>query len=182
MRSTVFLPRGDNGYFMGQHQIQLVEQALMLMSQLDPGNQVFLIGTTNHIDHIDPRVLRGGRFTEKIEVGIPDDQGYLRLIEKYLGPIPLAASLTCHDLLARLRGISPADLQGLVNTAKRMAMNRMTPTTKPCRRSSGRISSMPLNELELEPERRNPRRSKRVSAIVGSSSSKDCRIPTENLP
>ena len=38
------LPRGDNGYFMGQHQIQLVEQALMLMSQLDPGNQVFLVG------------------------------------------------------------------------------------------------------------------------------------------
>ena len=85
------LPRGDNGYFMGQHQIQLVEQALMLMSQLDPGNQVFLVGTTNHIEHIDPRVLRGGRFTEKIEVGIPDDQGYLRLIERYLGPIPLAA-------------------------------------------------------------------------------------------
>jgi transitional endoplasmic reticulum ATPase len=119
------LPRGDNGYYMGQHQIQLVEQALMLMSQLDPGNQVFLIGTTNHIDCIDPRVLRGGRFTEKIEAGVPDDQGYLLLIQKYLGPIPLAAGLTCHDLLARLRGISPADLEGLVNTAKRMAMNRM---------------------------------------------------------
>ena len=120
------LPHGDNGYLMGQHQIQLVEQTLMLMSQLDPGNQVFLVGTTNHIDHIDPRVLRGGRFTEKIEVGIPDDQGHLRLIERYLGPIPLDASLTCHDLLARFRGVSPADLQGLVNTAKRMAMNRMT--------------------------------------------------------
>jgi transitional endoplasmic reticulum ATPase len=120
------LPRSDNGYYMGQHQIQLVGQALMLMSQLDPGNQVFLVGTTNHIEHIDPRVLRGGRFTEKIEVGIPDDQGYMRLIERYLGPMPLAASLTCHDLLSRLRGISPADLQGVVNTAKRMAMNRMT--------------------------------------------------------
>ena len=119
------LPRGDNGYFMGQHQIQFVEQALMLMSQLDPGNQVFLIGTTNHIDNIDPRVLRGGRFTEKIEIGVPDDQGYLRLIDKYLGPIPLAADLTTHDILGRLRGISPADLQALVSTAKRMAMNRM---------------------------------------------------------
>ena len=97
----------------------------MLMSQLDPGNQVFLIGTTNHIDNIDPRVLRGGRFTEKIEVGVPDDQGYLRLIEKYLGPIPLDAALTRHGILDRLRGISPADLQALVSTAKRMAMNRM---------------------------------------------------------
>ena len=56
---------------------------------------------------------------------MPDDEGYLRLIDKYLGPISLAAGLTCHDLLARLRGISPADLQGVVNTAKRMAMNRM---------------------------------------------------------
>jgi transitional endoplasmic reticulum ATPase len=120
------LPRGDNCYFMGHHQLQFVEQALMLMSQLDPGNQVFLVGTTNHIGNIDPRVLRGGRFTEKIEIGVPDDQGYLRLIERYLGPTPLAAGLTFHDLSARLRGISPADLKGLVNTAKRMAMNRMT--------------------------------------------------------
>ncbi|MBZ5726941.1 MAG: AAA family ATPase [Acidobacteriia bacterium] len=119
------LPRGDNGYYKGQHQIQLVEQALMLMSQLDPANQVFLVGTTNHIDDIDPRALRGGRFTEKVEVCMPDDSGYLRLIEKYLGPIPLAADFAKNDLLARLRGISPADLQALVNTAKRMAMNRM---------------------------------------------------------
>jgi transitional endoplasmic reticulum ATPase len=86
---------------------------------------VFLVGTTNHIDDIDPRVLRGGRFTEKIEVCPPDDNGYLRLIEKYLGPIPLAADFGSNDLLARLRGISPADLLALVNTAKRMAMNRM---------------------------------------------------------
>jgi transitional endoplasmic reticulum ATPase len=119
------LPRCDNGYYMGQHQLQFVEQALMLMSQLDPGNQVFLIGTTNHIENIDPRVLRGGRFTEKIEIDVPDDQGYLRLIDRYLGPIPLAAGLATHDILSRLRGISPADLEALVSTAKRMAMNRM---------------------------------------------------------
>jgi SpoVK/Ycf46/Vps4 family AAA+-type ATPase len=86
---------------------------------------VFLIGTANHIENIDPRVLRGGRFTEKIEIGVPDDQGYLRLIDRYLGPIPLAAGLATHDILSRLRGISPADLGALVSTAKRMAMNRM---------------------------------------------------------
>ena len=97
----------------------------MLMSRLDPANQVFLVGTTNHIEDIDPRVLRGGRFTEKIEVCVPDDGGYLRLIEKYLGPIPLAADFSRNDLLVRLKGISPADLQAVVNTAKRMAMNRM---------------------------------------------------------
>ena len=119
------LPRGDSGYYMLQHQLQFVEQGLMLMSQLDPGNQVFLIGTTNHIENIDPRVLRGGRFSEKIEICVPDDQGYLRLIDRYLGPIPLAPPFTSQDLLDRLRGVSPADLQALVTTAKRMALNRM---------------------------------------------------------
>jgi transitional endoplasmic reticulum ATPase len=119
------LPRGDNGYYMGQHQIQFVEQALILMSQLDPGNQVFVVGTTNHVENIDPRILRGGRFTEKIALGVPDDQGYLRLIERYLGPIPLAEGFSSRDLLEKIRGISPADLQAVVNTGKRMAMNRM---------------------------------------------------------
>jgi transitional endoplasmic reticulum ATPase len=118
------LPGGDNPHYMSQHQQQIVDQALMLMSQLDPGNQVFLVGTTNHIDSIDPRVLRGGRFSEKIEIGVPDDAGYLKLIRKYLGPISLADGFTPEDLLARLRGVSPADLQALVSTAKRMALNR----------------------------------------------------------
>ena len=70
-------------------------------------------------------MLRGGRFTEKIEIGFPDDQGYLRLIDKYLGSIPLTGALTRSVILGRIRGISPADLQALVSTAKRMAMNRM---------------------------------------------------------
>jgi transitional endoplasmic reticulum ATPase len=119
------LPRADNGYYVGPIQAQVVDQALILMSELDPGNQVFLIGTTNHIENVDPRVLRGGRFTEKIDVGLPDDQGYARLIENYLGPIRLDPSVTRQDLISRCRGLSPADLQAVVNTAKRMAMNRM---------------------------------------------------------
>ena len=34
-------------------------------------------------------------------------------------------NLPKNTILARLRGISPADLQAVVNTSKRMAMNRM---------------------------------------------------------
>jgi transitional endoplasmic reticulum ATPase len=118
-------PGGNNSHYVNQYQQQIMEQGLMLMSQLDPGNQVFLIGTTNQIDEIDPRVLRGGRFSEKIEVGIPDDAGYLKLIRNYLGTIPLADGFTASDLLERFRGVSPADLQALVNTAKRMGLIRV---------------------------------------------------------
>ena len=118
------LPGPNSGRYVSQYQQQIVEQALMLMSQLDPGNQVFLVGTTNHIDSIDPRVLRGGRFSEKIELGIPDDSGYLKLIRRFLGRTVLADGFTPCHLVEQVRGMAPADLEAVTNTAKRMALNR----------------------------------------------------------
>jgi transitional endoplasmic reticulum ATPase len=117
------LPGPNNGRYISQHQQQIVEQALMLMSQLDPGNQVFLVGTTNHIGEIDQRVLRGGRFSEKIELGVPDVSGYLKLIPRFLGRTPLADDFEAVDLAERIRGMAPADLEAVTNTAKRMALN-----------------------------------------------------------
>ena len=49
------------------------------------------------------------------------DRSALKIFPEVL----VAEGFTRDDLLNRLRGISPADLQGVVNTAKRMAMNRM---------------------------------------------------------
>ena len=70
---------------VGQHDVQLVEQALIEISALKPEHNVFLIGTTNYLERIDPRILRGGRFSEKIEIGVPDEAGYRRLVERYWG-------------------------------------------------------------------------------------------------
>ena len=51
---------------VAQHDVQLVEQALIEISALKPEHNVFLIGTTNYLQRVDPRILRGGRFSEKI--------------------------------------------------------------------------------------------------------------------
>ena len=56
------LPR--NTGFQSQHDIQLLEQARTLISDLEPQHNVFLIGTTNHLENIDPAILRGGRFSK----------------------------------------------------------------------------------------------------------------------
>ena len=111
---------------MGQHDLQLVEQALMEISALKPEHNVFLIGTTNYLELVDPRILRGGRFSEKIEIGSPDDDGYRKLIGRYLGGARLAPNLTVTEILERVRGISPADLEALATAMKRVAMRRMT--------------------------------------------------------
>ncbi|MBL0158802.1 MAG: AAA family ATPase [Bryobacterales bacterium] len=117
------LPR-NNG-LQSQHDIQLVEQARSLISELEPQHNVFLIGTTNHVDSIDPAILRGGRFSEKIEIGTPHESGYHRLLRKHLDGIRLADDISVELLAGRLKGISPADLEAICHSAMRMAMRRM---------------------------------------------------------
>lgn len=117
------LPR--NSGFQSQHDIQLVEQARSLISELEPQHNVFLIGTTNHLDSIDAAILRGGRFSEKIEIGTPNECGYQRLLRKHLDGVQLVEGLSVELLVERLKGISPADLEAICHSAKRMAMRRM---------------------------------------------------------
>jgi transitional endoplasmic reticulum ATPase len=110
---------------VGQHDVQLVEQALIEISALKPEHNVFLVGTTNYLDRVDPRILRGGRFSEKIEIGAPDEAGYRRLLARYLGKAQLAGDLSLDIIIRRVQGMSPADLEAMVNTMKRLAMRRM---------------------------------------------------------
>jgi transitional endoplasmic reticulum ATPase len=110
---------------VGHHDVQLVEQALIEISALKAEHNVFLVGTTNYIDRIDPRIIRGGRFSEKIEIGVPDDAGYEKLISRYLGKARLAPSITPDMLIDRVRGMSPADLEATIHSMKRVAMRRM---------------------------------------------------------
>jgi transitional endoplasmic reticulum ATPase len=110
---------------LNAHDVQLVEQALMEITGLEPAHNVFLIGTTNHIDQTDARVLRGGRFGEKVEIGVPDSAGYRKLIERYMGRACLTDGLTVEYLIEQLQGVSPADLEAICKSAKRFAMRRL---------------------------------------------------------
>lgn len=135
---------------IGQHDVQVVEQALIEISALGPEHGVFLIGTTNYIDRVDPRILRGGRFSEKIEIGIPDDAGYRRLIERYVGKARLDAGVTPEILVARVRGIAPADLEATIHAMKRVAMRRMVA-------SSDELPALVLQDLDEALARVQPR-------------------------
>jgi transitional endoplasmic reticulum ATPase len=110
----------------GQHDIQLVEQGLIEISQLRPEHNVFLIGTSNYLERIDPRVLRGGRFSEKLDIGLPDDAGYRKLIPRYLGNARLDPNLDIGMVIDRVRDLTPADLEATIQGMKRSAMRPMT--------------------------------------------------------
>lgn len=107
-----------------QHDIQVTEQFLIEISNLQPEENVFLVGTTNHPDRIDPRVLRGGRFSEKIEIGLPGRQNRERLLQKYLVDVALGPDAAIPSLADRLGNLSPADLEAISKTARRFAFSR----------------------------------------------------------
>ncbi len=115
---------------MSQHDVQLVEQALIEISALKPEHQIFLVGTTNYLDRIDPRILRGGRFSEKVVVPVPDEAGYRKLVVRYLGKARLCPELTVQALVERVTGMAPADLEATIQSMKRVAMRRMDPNAK----------------------------------------------------
>jgi len=113
-----------NSRYLAQHDIQLVDQFLTEIGSLQPENNVFLVGTTNHPANIDPRVLRGGRFSEKILIPLPETPQRLQLLERYLKGVQLEGGLTLEEISKRLSG-APADLQAICTAAKRMAFNRI---------------------------------------------------------
>lgn len=114
---------GNNRY-VAQHDLQVVEQFMIEISNLQPEHNVFLVGTTNHVENIDPRVLRGGRFSEKISIGLPGRQGVQRLLGKYLDGVRLEPGLSLDGIAEHLGGLAPADLEAISKTAKRFAFNR----------------------------------------------------------
>lgn len=109
---------------LNQYYVQIVEQFLIEISALQPEHNVFLVGTANRPENIDPRILRGGRFSEKIEIGLPGRKEVGRLFAKYLASIELAPTVGLDYLTEWFTGTTPADLEAVVATAKRYAFER----------------------------------------------------------
>ncbi|MEW4339603.1 AAA family ATPase [Chromobacterium vaccinii] len=87
-------------------------------------NDVLVVGATNHPDQLDPAVLRGGRFTVKIEFSNADETQVRGLIEAWRKSLKIQVSHHVSDdyLIERMVGMSAADirnkvLQGAVNKA-----------------------------------------------------------------
>ncbi|HEV2416429.1 MAG TPA: AAA family ATPase [Terriglobia bacterium] len=127
--SLIFIDEMDslvpaNQGYLNQYYIQIVEQFLIEISNLQPEHNVFLVGTTNHLENIDTQILRGGRFSEKIEIGAPGPRETRRLMDKYLAGTELAANTSIGYLSEWFTGVTPANLEAMVATAKRYAFER----------------------------------------------------------
>jgi transitional endoplasmic reticulum ATPase len=101
-------------------------QVNQLLSEIDgvSGQRgVFVIGATNRPDQLDPALLRGGRLSRTIVLGLPDEPGRLAILRLYTARMP-TVGVSLERLAERSDGFSPADLKALCQEAALAAMSR----------------------------------------------------------
>jgi transitional endoplasmic reticulum ATPase len=101
-------------------------QVNQLLSEIDgiAGQRgVFVIGATNRPDQLDPAILRGGRLSRTVVLGLPDEPGRLAILGLYTARMP-TVGVDVAALATRTEGYSPADLKALCQEAGLAAMAR----------------------------------------------------------
>ncbi|MEM4588648.1 MAG: CDC48 family AAA ATPase, partial [Thermoplasmata archaeon] len=116
----------------GEVERRVVAQLLTLMDGLKERGQVIVIGATNMVDSIDPALRRPGRFDREIEIGIPDKQGRLEILQIHTRLMPLEMSddekyKFLDELASMTHGFVGADLAALAREAAMHALRRYLP-------------------------------------------------------
>src|SRR2546427_24699 len=95
----------------GEVERRVVAQLLSLMDGLSARGKVVVIGATNRPNSLDPAIRRPGRFDREIEIGIPDRDGRLEILQIHARNAPLAKDVdvgALSDITHGYGGLEPA--------------------------------------------------------------------------
>ncbi|KAH1192894.1 putative inactive ATP-dependent zinc metalloprotease FTSHI 3, chloroplastic [Glycine soja] len=92
--------------------------------------RVVVIAATNRPEALDPALCRPGRFSRKVYVGEPDEEGRRKILAVHLRGVPLEedSSIICHLIASLTTGLVGADLANVVNEAALLAARRGSET------------------------------------------------------
>jgi len=122
----------------GDVEKRVVAQLLALMDGMSDRGQVIVLGATNRSESLDPALRRPGRFDREIEIGVPNVEGRLEILQIHTRGMPLSEDINLQELAARLHGYTGADIKALCREAAMKALRRCLP------------------EIELEGDRISP--------------------------
>lgn len=87
-------------------------------------NNILVVGATNHIDRIDPAILRPGRFDKKIYVPVPDFEARKSLFKIGLANRPYNKNMDFDRLASLTEGFTCADvIENVIESSARVAAN-----------------------------------------------------------
>jgi transitional endoplasmic reticulum ATPase len=111
----------------GEVERRIVAQLLSLMDGMSSRGKVVVIGATNRINAIDPALRRPGRFDREIEIGVPDRNGRLEVLQIHTRGMPLDKDVNLEKLADISHGFVGADLQALSKEAAMRALRKVLP-------------------------------------------------------
>src|SRR5512137_1842913 len=112
----------------GETERRVVAQILALMDGLETRGKVVVIGATNRPNALDPAIRRPGRFDREIEIGIPDKEGRLEILQIHTRGMPLADDVDLVQLANMTHGYVGADLAALTREAAMRALRKILPS------------------------------------------------------
>jgi len=111
----------------GEVERRVVAQLLALMDGMEARGKVVVIGATNRPDSLDPALRRPGRFDREIEIGVPNRQSRLEILQIHTRGMPLAKDVDQEKLADVTHGFVGADLAALAREAGMRALRRVLP-------------------------------------------------------
>jgi len=111
----------------GEVEKRVVSQLLALMDGIRSRGKVVVIGATNRPNALDPALRRPGRFDREIEIGVPDRDGRLEVLQIHTRGMPLAEDVDLKKLADVTHGFVGADLESLAKEAAIRALRRILP-------------------------------------------------------
>lgn len=112
--------RGTTGGGTGVND-SIVNQLLSKIDGVEALNNILLIGMTNRKDMIDEAVIRPGRLEVHVEVGLPDEEGRVQILNIHTNEMRkgglIADDVSIPELAAETKNFTGAELEGLVRAA-----------------------------------------------------------------
>ena len=111
----------------GEVEKRVVSQMLALMDGLQSRGKVVVIGATNRPNALDPALRRPGRFDREIEIGVPNKDGRLQILQIHTRGMPLEKDVDLTQLANVTHGFVGADLEALTKEAALHALRKILP-------------------------------------------------------
>ncbi|MCJ7607298.1 MAG: AAA family ATPase, partial [Thermoplasmata archaeon] len=112
----------------GETERRVVAQLLAVMDGLEGRGKVIVIAATNRPNALDPALRRPGRFDREIEIGIPDREGRLEILQIHTRGMPLDDDVDLTQLAGMTHGYVGADLAALSREGAMRALRKILPT------------------------------------------------------
>jgi len=113
--------RGDGAAGFDSEREQTLNQLLVELDGFNSIDRVVVIAATNRLDTLDDALLRAGRFSRQVHVGLPDKDGRRRILDVHTKRKPLDVDVDLDQLAEVTASMSGATLADLVNEAAIMA-------------------------------------------------------------